>query len=129
MRLTLVVIFLLVISIPIFWYWEGENFSDGAVCGTYALSLDGETSSLILTRDHLFRQQLDSAGTVKRAEGSWRVSGEGHIAFSKDFLKVPGEEMSPAGQAYGQIENWFGLVSITLAPNPDGPRFHKKLFR
>ena len=129
MRMTLVVIFLLVISIPIFWYWEGENFSDGAVYGTYALSLDGETSSLILTRDHLFRQQLDNAGTVKRAEGSWRVSGEGHIAFSKDFLKVPGEEMSPAGQAYGQIENWFGLVSITLAPNPDGPRFHKKLFR
>lgn len=75
MRLTLVVIFLLVISIPIFWYWEGENFSDGAVCRTYALSLDGETSSLILTRDHLVRQQLDSAGTVKRAEGSWRGLG------------------------------------------------------
>jgi len=75
----LVVLSLLVITIPGFWYWEGENFSDGAVCGTYALRLDGETSSLSLTRDHAFRQELDTAGTVRRAQGSWRVSGEGHI--------------------------------------------------
>jgi hypothetical protein len=122
-------IFLLIVVIGVFWYWEGENFSDGAVSGTYVLQLNGETSALVLRSDHSFQQELDVAGTVRRTEGTWRVSGEGHIAFSGEFLKVSGEEMSPAGQAYGQIENRFGLVSITLAPNPDGPRFREKLFR
>ena len=123
------VILLLTVALGLFWYWEGENFSDGAVCGTYTLRQNGEVVTLVLTPDHRFQQELDGPGAVRRAEGSWRVSGEGHIAFSSEFLKVSGEEMSPAGQAYGQIENWFGIVSITLAPNPDGPRFHKKLFR
>jgi len=123
------VILLLTVVLCLFWYWEGENFSDGAVCGTYTLRQNGEVVTLVLTPDHRFQQELDGPGAVRRAEGSWRVSGEGHIAFSSEFLKVSGEEMSPAGQAYGQIENWFGIVSITLAPNPDGPRFHKKLFR
>jgi hypothetical protein len=123
------VVLLLTLTLGLFWYWEGENFSDGAVSGTYTFQLNGEKSILVLTPDHRFQQELDGPGAVRRAEGSWRVSGEGHIAFSSEFLKVSGEEMSPAGQAYGQIENWFGIVSITLAPNPDGPRFHKKLFR
>ena len=133
MRMTVLawlgVIFLFTIVIGVFWYWEGENFSVGTVSGTYDLKLSGEASTLVLRPDHSFQQELDSAGIVRRVEGSWRLSGEGHIAFSREFLQLSGEEMSPAGQAYGQIENWFGLVSITLAPNPNGPRFHKRLFR
>ncbi|MFY9646963.1 MAG: hypothetical protein WAK29_17420 [Terriglobales bacterium] len=121
-------VFLLTVVVGTFWYWDAENFSASAVSGTYTHHLRGETSTLVLKPDGSFQQELDVAGTVRRAEGSWRVSGEGHIAFSGEFLKVSGEEMSPAGQAYGQIEKWFGVVSITLAPNPDGPRFHKKLF-
>jgi hypothetical protein len=123
------IVFLLAVVVGTFWYWEGENFSDGAVSGTYIHHTNGETSTLVLKPDRSFQQELDVAGTVRHAEGSWRVSGEGHIAFSGEFLRVSGEEMSPAGQAYGQIENWFGVVSITLAPNPDGPRFRKKLLR
>ena len=122
-------ILLLICLIFVIWYVEAGNFSDSKISGTYILQQGGEMSTLILERNHSFQQQLDRSGTVKRAEGSWRVSGEGHIAFSREFLRVSGEEMSPAGQAYGQIENWFGLVSITLAPNPNGPRFHKKLLR
>jgi len=133
MRMTVLawlgVIFLFTIVIGVFWYWEGENFSVGTVSGTYDLKLSEEASTLVLRPDHSFQQELDSAGIVRRVEGSWRISGEGHIAFSREFLQLSGEEMSPAGQAYGQIENWFGLVSITLAPNPNGPRFHKRLFR
>jgi hypothetical protein len=123
------VVLLLTVTLGLFWYWEGENFSDRAVSGTYTFRLNGETSTLVLRPDHSFQQELDSAGTVRRAEGSWHVFGEGGIAFSEEFLKVPGEEMGASGRPYGQIENWFGIVSITLAPNPDGPRFHKKLFR
>jgi hypothetical protein len=123
------VVLLLTVTLALFWYWEGENFNDRAVSGTYTFRLNGETSTLVLRPDHSFHQELDSAGTVRRAEGSWHVFGEGGIAFSKEFLKVPGEEMGASGRPYGQIENWFGIVSITLAPNPNGPRFHKKFFR
>jgi hypothetical protein len=123
------VVLLLTVTLALFWYWEGENFNDRAVSGTYTFRLNGETSTLVLRPDHSFHQELDSAGTVRRAEGSWHVFGEGGIASSKEFLKVPGEEMGASGRPYGQIENWFGIVSITLAPNPNGPRFHKKFFR
>jgi hypothetical protein len=123
------VVLLLTLTLGLFWYWEGENFSDRAVSGTYTFRLNGEGSTLVLRPDHSFQQELDSAGTVRRAVGSWHVFGEGGIAFSEEFLKVPGKEMGASGRPYGQIENWFGIVSITLAPNPNGPRFHKKLFR
>ncbi len=121
--------FLLLVGIGVFWYWEGENFSAGAVSGTYALQLRGGKVTLVLRPDHSFQQELDIAGTVRHGEGRWSVFGEGHIEFSGEFLKVSGAEVGPGGRTYGQIENWFGLVSITLAPNPDGPRFHKKFFR
>jgi hypothetical protein len=127
-RKSIGVVILLAFITFTFWYVEAGNFSDSKMSGTYILQRGGEMSTLILGLDHNFHQELNRSGTVSRAEGSWRVSGEGHIAFSKEFLKVSGEEMSPAGQAYGQIENWFGLVSITLAPNPDGPAFRKKRF-
>ena len=128
LRTWLTLSLLLIVVIGLVWYWEGENFSDRAVAGTYTFQQNGEILTLVLSPDHTFHQELNSAGIVRRAEGGWRVSGEGHIAFSSEFLKASGEEMSPAGQAYGQIENRFGLVSITLAPHPDGPRLHKKLF-
>jgi hypothetical protein len=123
------IVLLLTVTLGLFWYWEGENFSDGAASGTYTFQLNGEKSTLVLTPDHRFPHELKSAGTVRRTGGSWHVFGEGGIGFSEEFLKVTGEEMGPSGRPYGQIENWFGIVSITLAPNPDGPRFHKKLFR
>jgi len=123
------VILLLTVALGLFWYWEGENFSDGAVCGTYTLRQNGEAVTLVLTPDHRFQQELESAGTVRRAEGGWHIFGEGGIGFSEEFLNVTGEEMGPSGRPYGQIRNWFGIVSITLAPNPGGPRLHKKLFR
>ena len=127
-RKSIGVVVLLVCVAFAFWYVEAGNFSDGKMSGTYILQQGGEMSTLILGLDHSFHQQLNRSGAVSRAEGSWRISGEGHIAFSKEFLKVSGQEMSPAGQGYGQIENWFGLVSINLAPNPGGPTFRRKLF-
>lgn len=123
---------LLIAAIFTFWFWEGENFSESAVSGTYTVRIDGEKSTLILRPDHSFQQQLDSGGTVKRAEGTWSVFGEGHIEFSPEFLILTGEEISPSGAggaAYGVIVNRFGFVSIALNRDGDGPKFHKKWFR
>jgi hypothetical protein len=123
------VIFLLIAGIFTFWFWEGENFSDRAVAGTYITQLRGEKSTLVLKPDHSFQQELDTAGTVKRAEGTWYVFGEGHIELSKEFLILPGQAVSPSGAAYGDIVNRLGFVSIALDSDGDGPKFHKKLFR
>ena len=125
----LAMIFLLMAGIFTFWFWEGENFGEGAVSGTYTVRSDGEKSTLILRADHSFQQELDSGGTVKRAEGTWSVSGEGHIEFSPGFLSIAGEGVSPSGAAYGVIVNRFGFVSIALNPDGDGPKFHKEWFR
>jgi hypothetical protein len=122
------VVFVIFISIWVFWFRQANNFSDSAVSGTYVLQGNRDTSTLVLRTDHIFVQELNSAGSSKHAEGTWKTSSEGHIEFSKEFLKLSGQQLNPAGQAYGQIDNQFGLLSLTLAPNPDGPRFHKRLF-
>jgi len=111
-----------------FWYWEGENFSPGAVSGTYIVKFDHGSSTLTLKPDLSFRQQLDRGGTIRRAGGTWRVIGEGHIAFSREFLPLPGEEISPVGTAYGDFVNRFGIAWINLRPNPGGLTFRRKWF-
>jgi hypothetical protein len=111
-----------------FYYVEAGNLSDSAVSGTYTLQLRDEKSTLTLNPDHSFQQELERAGAVLHAHGEWRLSGEGHIAFSGEFLRVSGQELSTAGQAYGQVRNRFGLLSMTLAPDSGGPSFRKKVF-
>jgi hypothetical protein len=129
-RKSIGVILLLVFLIYVFWYVEAGNFSDSNVPGTYVLQQNRERSTLILRADHSFQQQLDVEGRVSHASGSWDLfpaDSQSHIEFSKEFLKLSGQELAPDGTAYGQLENMFGLLSITLAPN-DGPTFRKKWF-
>lgn len=123
-------IILVLISIWIIWYLEAGDFRDSAVSGTYTIQLGSIASTLVLRPDHSFQQELVGAGTVTRTRGNWRrVSKLGIICFTKDFQKLPGQEESPDGTTYGYLANWFGVRSITLAPDPDGPTFHKKWFR
>lgn len=50
--------------------------------------------------------------------------------FSKEFLKVSGQEVRPDGQVDGEVRKRLGLfLSIALNPDPGGPVFRKKLFR
>jgi hypothetical protein len=95
---------LIIIGIGVFWYWEGENFTDGAVSGTYVFRLNGETSTLVLRSDHVFEQELESAGMLRRAEGSWSVFGEGHIEFSPELLRVSGAEISASERPTGRLK-------------------------
>ena len=113
----------------ILWYWEAGDFRDSAVSGIYAIQLNGVASTLVLRPDHSFQQEVDRAGTVRRTTGNWRVLGLGTIEFSGDFQKLPGQEMHVVGSAFGYLANWFGVRSITLAPEASGPIFWKRLFR
>jgi hypothetical protein len=107
---------LLLVTLFVLWYVIASDYSDGIASGTYHLSQNGETSTLIIKPDHSFQQELNRSGKVQRAEGSWRRLGEGGIAFSKEFLLVSGQEPGADGTAYGQLEKRFGfLVSVALS--------------
>jgi hypothetical protein len=100
----------------VIWYVIAADYSDKVASGSYHLSQNDETSTLILKSDHSFQQELSKHGRVERATGTWRRIGEGGIAFSKEFLTVSGQEPGADGTAYGEIHKRFGfLVSITLA--------------
>src|ERR1700733_14315567 len=87
----------LLLLILVFWVWYcvAADYSYGAVSGTYTLSLNGEMSTLILNKDRSFQQELSRDGKVERTQGSWRRLGEGGVVFSKEFLKVSGQEVRP----------------------------------
>jgi hypothetical protein len=123
-------VLVLVVGAFVGWYCVAADYSYGAVSGTYTLSLTGETSTLILNKDRSFQQELSRDGKVERTQGSWRRLGEGGVVFSKEFLKVSGQEVRPDGQADGEVRKRLGLfLSIAFNPDPGGPVFRKKLFR
>lgn len=109
----------LLLLIVTFWVWYcvAADYSYGAVSGTYIFRLNGETSTLILGNDRSFQQELSRDGKVERTQGSWRRLGEGGVVFSKEFLKVSGQEVRPDGQADGEVKKRLGLfLSIHLKP-------------
>jgi hypothetical protein len=111
------------------WYYIAADYSYGAVSGTYTLSLNGEKSTLILNQDRSFQQELSRDGKVERTQGTWRRLGQGGVVFSKEFLKVSGQEVRPDGQADGEVKKKLGLfLSIRLNPDPGGPVLHKQPF-
>jgi len=110
----LLVIFVAVVCF-VLWYSVAADYGDGVTSGTYHLSQNDQTSTLVLKPDHSFQQELSQHGQVKGATGTWRRVGEGGIAFSKEFLTVSGQEPGADGTAYGDVHKDLGfLVSIKL---------------
>jgi hypothetical protein len=131
MKITKTAIAILLL-IALFWGWYSvaANYSYGAVSGTYRFRLNGEESTLVLNVNRSFHQELKHDGSVEHAQGTWRRLGEGGVVFSKEFLKVSGQETRPDGQADGEVKKRLGLfLSIAFNPDPGGPVFHKELFR
>jgi hypothetical protein len=120
------------LSLAVFWTWYmvAADYSYRAVSGTYVCRMNGEKTTLVLKEDKSFQEEAVRQGKVLHAQGSWYRYGESGIGFSKEFIKVPGEEIHADGSAYGYIYKRFGLFfSITLAPDQDGPKLYKKLIR
>lgn len=116
----------------IFWtlYSVAADYSYGAVSGVYTTAHEGELSILILKPDQSFQQELTHLGKVEHAQGNWRRIGRGFVVFSKEFLKLSGQETARDGESYGVVEKRFGLVRyIVLNPNADGPKFRRTFFR
>lgn len=122
----------ILLSIVVFvaWYSVAADYGYAAVSGTYVLHHDQEISTLVLKPDRTFEQEVRRGGKVERAQGNWRRIGEGGIVFSKEFLKLTGQEVRTDGQADGEVKKrCLGLrMSIKLNPDQGGPIFRKKLF-
>lgn len=103
------------LALFVLWYTVAADYGDSVTSGTYHLSQNGETSTLVLKPDHTFRQELSRSGELRRAEGSWRRIGEGGVVFSKEFLAVSGQELDPDGTAIADLKKKFGfLVSLEM---------------
>jgi hypothetical protein len=107
-------VLLLIYLCFLFWFMVASDYGDSVVSGTYHLSQNGETSTLVLRPDHSFEQELNRSGKTEHAEGHWRRLGEAGISFSKEFIRVSGQEMSPDGTAFGDLHKRLGLL-ISLA--------------
>jgi hypothetical protein len=99
----------------VLWYMVASDYGDGVAAGTYQFAEDGESSTLVLDPDHSFQQEQREYGDVKRATGTWHRVGEGGIAFSKEFLRVSGQELGADGTAYADMHKDFGVfVSLVF---------------
>ena len=113
------------------WYMVAADYSYRAVSGTYIFHGDGESSTLVLRQDQSFQQDLNRDGRIEHVRGTWRRIGEGGVVFSREFLKVKGQEVRSDGQADGEIEKRFAgfIPSIRFEPQFSGPTFNRRLFR
>jgi hypothetical protein len=121
----------ILLSIVLFcaWWYVYANNSYGALAGTYVFDGNGEKCTLYLRPDRTFAQELSRSGEVQRSQGHWDRYGQAHVSFSNEFLKLSGEELNADGQAHGQFDKTLGIFpTLVLAPIPNGPKFHRKLF-
>ena len=108
---------LVLAGIGICWFVIASDYSDAAASGTYRLVHNGITSTLVLRPDHSFKQEVSVSNATQRAEGTWRRVGEGGVAFSRDFLTLPGEQPDEDGTAYSDMQRRFGiLIRLSLRP-------------
>lgn len=111
------------------WWYVYANNDYGALAGTYVFDKNEEKCTLYLRPDRTFEQELSRSGGTQEAQGHWHRYGQAHVSFSNEFLKLSGEELNASGEAHGQFDKTLGIFpTLTLAPLPNGPRFHRKLF-
>jgi hypothetical protein len=101
---------LLLAGICVCWFLVASDYSDAAASGTYQLAHNGVSSTLVLQADHTFTQEVSDSAGVRHAEGTWRRVGEGGVAFSRDFLTLPGQQRGEDGTAYADMQRQFGIL-------------------
>lgn len=112
------------------WYMIAADYGYRSVSGVYLFHGADKKVVLVLRQDQTFQQDVVRPGRVEHAQGTWRRIGEGGVVFSKEFLKVEGQEVRSDGQADGEIEKRFAgfFPSIRFEPQFNGPKFNRRLF-
>lgn len=91
------------------WAVVAMDYGDSVAAGTYDFKRGSESSTLVLDRNHTFRQRRRLGNVEQQAEGTWRRVGEGGISFSKEFLVVTGDEPEPDGTTFCDMHKLLGL--------------------
>lgn len=95
------------------WGLAAFNYGDDVAVGTYRFAQANVTCKLILDPKHTFVQELESAGSTARAEGTWHRVGESGISFSNAFLPVSGVMIEPDGTTSAEMHKALGIF-VTL---------------
>jgi len=123
------------------WYVVAADYDYSALSGTYTFGGQGVISAVTLNPDRTFSQERTEAGHVMHTTGTWRRIGEGGVAFSADFLRLPGQQSygdkfgyDPKSTTNDDFGGSFRKI-LTVYPEllldgvPDNLVLHKKLFR
>jgi hypothetical protein len=123
------------------WYVIASDYDYSALSGTYVFH-DGEvTSTLVLHSDRTFDQTLIRNGNTSQAVGGWRRIGEGGVTFSKEMLRLPGQQTysdrfgtdpngdRSADQEFGgHFQKFLGIYPfLNLDASPTPLTLHKRL--
>jgi len=123
------IIFLSLFAIFGFWYYEGNNFTDRNIPGTYIADGSSGSDRLTIKADHTYEQDALVDGQKKQASGIWRLSGnvDAHIVFEGSFLNAPTAAVGRDDHyAFGMFDNLFGFLTLTLQSDTVPLTFHKK---
>jgi hypothetical protein len=123
------IIFLSIFVIFGFWYYEGNNFTDRNIPGTYIADGSGRSDRLAIKADHTYEQNAVVDGQKKQASGIWRLGGnvDAHIVFEGSFLNAPAAAVGRDDHyAFGMFDNLFGFLTLTLQSDTTPLEFHKK---
>ena len=94
------------------WYVKTDP-TTSQVAGRYQETEGTRRKTLVLNSDHTFEQTVEGPTQTSTARGTWSISSNGDIAFSKEFIKSSGQElgngetaraMDPRGSKFLQIE-------------------------
>lgn len=98
------------------WLVVASDYRDSVFLGTYSCKQGVSSSTLVVRSNQTFQQTVTSRGVTQSRTGTWRRVGEGVIAFSGDFLPLPGQELAADGTSYGRLSKSFSVLpTITLA--------------
>jgi hypothetical protein len=123
------IIFLSIFVIFGFWYYEGNNFTDRNIPGTYIADGSGRSDRLTIKADHTYEQDAIVDGQKQQASGVWKLSGnvDAHIVFEGSFLNAPAAAVGRDDHyAFGMFDNLFGFLTLTLQSDTTPLEFHKK---
>jgi hypothetical protein len=113
----------------VLWYGRVDPSPSNSVPGTYTGDEEGVAATLVLNPNHTFEQSVTSLGIMKQAKGTWNLTENGDIVFSKDFLKTSGEALREDETASAWNPKGSNLqIQIAVTSRSGVPTFRKSQF-
>lgn len=115
-----------------FWFAEAGNIGYHNVYGTYVCKTMGDKTILTLNADKTYSEDRYTQNRVEHSQGEWQLfpsDSQSHIAMHVEHGGKQLQAEKDPEIEYGQIENWFGLLSVYMTPDAGGGVFRKRLFR